>query len=63
MFNINTVKVNYYCMQNVASITNTHNKKLVNIDTRRIPPINCRKKDEWGTPALTWYIVKSDILP
>lgn len=52
MFNINTVKVNYYCMQNVASITNTHNKKLVNIDTRRIPPITCRKKDEWGTPQI-----------
>ena len=30
IFNNNTVKVSYYCIQNVASIIKSHNKKLSN---------------------------------
>ena len=42
----NTVKVNYFCTQNVASIIKSHNKKLINTSMKNIQPCNCRKKHE-----------------
>ena len=34
----NTVKVNYFCTQNVASIIKSHNKKLINTSMKNILP-------------------------
>ena len=41
-----TVKVSYYCTQNVASIIQSHNKKLINTPIKNTLPCNCRKKHE-----------------
>ena len=40
------MKVSYSCTQNVASIINSHNKKLLNVKNQEEKPCNCRKKEE-----------------
>ena len=44
IFNKNTMKVSYSCMNNVDSIISSHNKKLLNPITNE-PGCNCRIKE------------------
>ena len=48
VFNRNNVKVSYSCMPNIASIINTHNKKVINRSDEVIttPGCNCRRREE-----------------
>ncbi len=51
IFNRNTLKVSYSCMQNLKTIINAHNKSVLNKDQRNgntsnTRNCNCRKKDE-----------------
>ena len=49
LFNRNTVKVSYSCMNNMASIISGHNAKILNSNTEENnggKECNCRKRDE-----------------
>lgn len=49
LFNRNTVKVSYSCMNNMASIISSHNAKILNSDSEinnGAKTCNCRKPDE-----------------
>ena len=46
LFNRNNVKVSYSCLPNIASIINSHNKKIISdYHPGNIPDCNCRAKD------------------
>ena len=44
IFNKNTIKISYGCMPNFISQINRHNKKLLNPNTNKDPPCNCRSQ-------------------
>jgi hypothetical protein len=44
IFNRNNVKVSYSCTENVSSIINSHNKKIMSIKSFDQLPCNCREK-------------------
>ena len=46
LFNRNTVKVSYSCMENVAQIIKKHNQRISSHKEKPIPSCNCRNKDE-----------------
>ena len=46
MFNRNTIKVSYSCMNNVSKIIDGHNKKVKPKPRDQRPKCNCRKKAE-----------------
>lgn len=47
LFNRNNVKVSYSCMQNVKSIINSHNTKILqSTQNDEIDPCNCKSKPE-----------------
>ena len=43
-FNRNTVKVSYFCTQNMLSMIKSHNKKVINKDVKELKPCNYRVK-------------------
>ena len=45
MFNRNTVKVSYSCMENVNQINKRHKKRVTKSNERSTPPCNCRVKN------------------
>ena len=45
MFNSNTVKVDYICIENVNQISKRHNKRVTKTNERSIPPCNFRDKN------------------
>ena len=46
IFNRNTVKVSYSCMNNMPKIITGHNKKVISKPRDQGPKCNCRKKAE-----------------
>ena len=48
IFNKNNIKVSYSCMENIASIINKHNKKIINNSPTSTSQngCNCRKKEQ-----------------
>ena len=46
IFNRNTVKVSYSCMNNMSKIIKGHNKKVTSKPRDQRPKCNCRKKAE-----------------
>ena len=46
IFNRNTVKVSYSYIQNMSSMTKSHNKKVINKDVKELKSCNCRVKSE-----------------
>ena len=56
IFNHNTVKVSYSCMNNMSNIIKGNNKKVISKPHDQIPKCNCRKKhniQRKGTVKLT----------
>ncbi len=51
IFNRNTIKLSYSCMDNMATIIKAHNNKIVNCNTNPTPDkCNCRRKEECPLP-------------
>ena len=46
IFNRNTVKVSYSCMQNISKIYKGHNSKITSAPCNQLAICNCRKKGE-----------------
>ena len=46
IFNRNTVKVSYSCMQNMSKIYKEHNSKITSILWKQLTLCNCRVKEE-----------------
>ena len=46
IFNSNTVKVSYSCMNNMSNIIKGHNKKVISKPHDQIPKCNCRRKTQ-----------------
>ena len=46
IFNRNTIKVSYSCMNNVSQIIKLHNRNVSNKKEKQINPYNCRNKSE-----------------
>ena len=47
LFNKNTVKLSYSCMESVANVIRRHNASILNSDDKAEPrPCNCKKKQE-----------------
>ena len=44
IFNCNTIKASYCCIQNLGNTTKLYNKKLICSNNQIILPCNCRKK-------------------
>ena len=64
-FNRNTVKVSYFCTQNMLSMIKSHNKKVINKDVKELKPCNCRVKFECllnGQCQVTGIIYKCTLL-
>ena len=45
IFNRNTVKVSYSCMQNMSKISKGHNSKITSAPCKQLILCNCREKD------------------
>ena len=46
LFNRNTIKVSYSCMENIAQIIKNHNQRISTHKEKPIPSRNCKNKDE-----------------
>ena len=46
IFNRNTVKVSYSCMQNMSKIYKRHNSKITSAPCNQLTLCNCREKGE-----------------
>ena len=64
IFNKNTAKINYSCMNNISSILSTHNKNILNPKQTSFG-CNCRNKDNcpFDGECLTPNIITVQILP
>ena len=63
IFNHNTVKVSYSCMNNMSEIIKGHNKKVTSKPRDQRPKCNCRKKAEClmeGNYLVNYVVYKCD---
>ena len=44
IFNKNTIKISYSCLPNVRSVSNSHNKKILETENKAKRTCNCRNK-------------------
>ena len=64
IFNRNTVKISYSCMNNMSNIIKGHNKKVISKPHDQRPKCNCRKKAECpmeGNCQVNNVIYKCDV--
>ena len=51
IYNRNTLKISYSCMNNIETIIKTHNSSIINKENNKTPDTcNCRKKQECPLP-------------
>ena len=64
IFNRNNVKVSYSCTENIGSIINSHNKKVLQAQKPNQLPCNCSKKEDCplqGDCRVSSVIYKCDV--